>query len=285
MPVEGLTLIGFMDQQGAANYLQNRCLLPDNSPPALQQHWQTAQQQLGAASPNAGQPDIQDIPAQHLPYLQQVMNNPRFTSTVDGATTWAFKLIEVDPLLAFQYHVELDRSNQLCGPGVQAADIATVLPITLPHGLENITHQISVQQNGFLVKSPSLNLRLHTAGQLGNDPAQHLLIAGIAYGPSSPLIQVVRFNGKCYLKNGYHRAYGLRVAGATHMPCLFMEATDFGQVGVAVGGGTFDRPILESANPPTVGHFTQGRAYQVLLRRMTRIIHLSWSEFVLPDET
>jgi hypothetical protein len=42
--------------------------------------------------------------------------------------------------------------------------------------------------------------------------------------------------------------------------------------------------LLESNNPPTVSHFTLGRAHAVTLRATTRILHLSWAEYGMYDE-
>lgn len=43
-------------------------------------------------------------------------------------------------------------------------------------------------------------------------------------------------------------------------------------------------PLLQSDNPPTVAHFTQGRAYPVRLRLKSRVVHVSWSEWVVAEE-
>jgi len=121
-------------------------------------------------------------------------------------------------------------------------------------------------------------------GVFGVEPNRKLQIAGVALAPSSNLVQVVRFNGRCYLKNGFHRCSTLMWAGATHAPCLFLEGDDYGQVGAPGLPATFSREMLESANPPTLGHFTEARAQPVSLRSGTRVISVSWSEWFVPDE-
>lgn len=285
MPVPGLSLVGLMEEQAAVAYLRNRCIPPDPADAALVAAWNTAKAQLGAPFATAGHPDIQEIPADHMPYLQGVMTNPRFNATIEGMANWAFKLVEVEPLLAFQFHVETNRSDDLCGASGPNPSVETMLPVCLPHQLETVQLQIIGQQNGFMIRAHSLNLRLLGAGlPIGANAAQHITFGGIGYGVSSPLIQVVSFGGRCYLKNGYHRAYGLRKAGATHIPCLLLEATDYAHVGALGGDATFERTLLESANPPTCGHFAQNRAYSVTLRKMTRMIHVGWTEYAVPDD-
>lgn len=105
---------------------------------------------------------------------------------------------------------------------------------------------------------------------------------GVQVGAALPLAHVLRIDGRCYLQNGFHRAVGLRAAGAAAMPCLVRDAASPDELGL--GHGTFDRALLESANPPTLGHFTQGRAHPVRLRAMSRIVHVSWAEYLVADE-
>lgn len=283
MPIAGLSLLGFMSEQVAMGYLRQRCVLADAGDDAVRSAWEGARRRLGAPIANAGHPSVLEIPAEHHPHFEGVTANPRFQATVESMP-FSFKLVEVDPLLAFQFHVETDRAADLCRGMTNPPSLGEMLPTCLPHALETIPVQLALDQNGVLLKSRSTNVRLLVGGQIGEDQANRMHIAGIGYGVSSPLIQVVRFNGRCYIKNGYHRAYGLRLAGASHVPCVFLEATEFGQVGAPGGGATFERDLLESANPPTLEHFTQGRAYPLTLRRMTRVIHVTWSEYAFPDD-
>jgi len=98
---------------------------------------------------------------------------------------------------------------------------------------------------------------------------------------------VARWTG-CYvgLQAGYsyNRAYGIRMTGATFMPCLIRELADLKSTGLRTDGTTFGAAILEADDAPTLGHFTQGRAYEVTLRAMSRIIQVSWAEYAVPDE-
>ncbi len=130
------------------------------------------------------------------------------------------------------------------------------------------------------MRSRNLNVHLSAAGLF---PAGDNTAAGIIFGLSVPLVHVVRLNGRCYLHNGFHRVYGARMAGATHVPCVFRDVPDEASAGIAPPG-TFDRMLLESANPPTLAHFTNGSAHVVQLRAITRVLHISWAEYAMPTE-
>jgi hypothetical protein len=116
-------------------------------------------------------------------------------------------------------------------------------------------------------------------------PDQAMQMAGALFGANSPLTQVVRFRERCYLKNGYHRAYLLLGEGVSHMPCLLLHASEYALVGAQGGNATFDRELLESDDPPTCGHLTDERSYRVRLKPMRRVISVTWAEHTVAGES
>jgi hypothetical protein len=271
-----LSLVGFLQEAAAVDYLEKLCIVDDPSPAARLHVWNSARAQLGPPFQRAGQPEILDLPQSALPYLQGVMTNPRFADSIE-TMQWSFKLVEIDPLLSFQQQVFYNRAATVTATVAGVPTLDQMLPHCLPQTLESIEYQVAFGPNGFAIRSRNSNLRVLRWGpKLHYDDVPQLTLGGVGFGTTSPLIQVVRFNGRCYLKNGYHRAYGLRGAGATHLPCLFLEGASWDKVGAAPGG--FDQALLESPNPPTCAHFTQGRAYQLSMRDIYRVINLTWQE-------
>src|ERR1700733_421811 len=111
MPSAGLSLVGFMDEQEALTHLRTACVPSDPSDAALKAAWQAAQAQLGPPISNAGSPNVAAIPAAQAPHIVTLMQTPwaaqALQSTLQGST---FQMVEIDPLLAFQFTVDLDRS-------------------------------------------------------------------------------------------------------------------------------------------------------------------------------
>ncbi len=282
MPTGGLSLLGFMEQQLALHYLTTSCIVADTSPTALLRHWNDARRRLGPPDSRVGVPDIQDIPAPHSAHLQQLAAHPRLLKYPAG--TWEFKLVEIGPLLAFQFHVDIERSSAHCRGIQHPPELADTVPVCLPQSVEHRPIHVSFVQHGLLLRDQSLNFRIMGAGLIGEDLRDQVSLGGVAVGVTDPWVSVVRFNGRCYLRNGYHRVYGLRAAGATHIPCLFWDVTDYSRVGAIGGVATFDRSLLESSNPPTCRHLTDALAYRVILRRMSRFIHVTWAEYAVPED-
>lgn len=105
MPTPGLSLVGFMtDPQQVFQHLRIQCI-PDPADIALLADWNLAQTKRGPPMTAAGAPDIQPIPATEAAYTQQLMQQPWVQEAfrMFGYTAADFKLVEIDPLLA--YHV------------------------------------------------------------------------------------------------------------------------------------------------------------------------------------
>jgi len=273
MPTPGLSLVGFLDQQQAMNHLLNACKPANEDPAALIAEWEAAKAGLGASPiANAGHPDIQSIPAKQQGFVQQVLAHPVFQREWHGAKV---QLVEIDPLLAHQVSVDINRATQYCGNSPNPPTLDELLTTCLPLATPNEQLKIIPGQNSLLLKSNNLNVRILRG--VGNPP-----FMGIHFGVSVPFVHVVRYNGRYYLFDGYHRAFGLRKAGVTHIPCVVRDVVDRIDTGDKLPA--FPATLLESNNPPTLAHFTQQRAYRVSLRLQSRVLSVIWAEHMVPDE-
>jgi hypothetical protein len=86
----------------------------DPMPEALRTCREEARERVGSPLPNAGKPETAPIPAGHAEYLKRVAAMPRFAESF-GGSPWGFRLVEIDPLIAFQFQVETARSAAMLG--------------------------------------------------------------------------------------------------------------------------------------------------------------------------
>jgi hypothetical protein len=278
MPTPGLSLVGFMEQPHAINYMRGNCIMPDPSDAALVAEWATAKGKLGTSFDRAGKPDIQAIPpGAAQTYIQQLLQLPWVQAGLPPNAT--FQCVEIDPLLAFQFHILTDHSDDHCAALGLAPGIVELLPICLPQAPPQANLRLSGAGQSLLIAADSLNVRIFNQGWFQTENK-----AGIAFGVSVPFVHVVRFNERCYLTNGFHRALGARIRGAGRMPCLFREVGSPDEIGLRIDGATFSLALLESADPPTLGHFTQGRAHELPIQKKMRVLQVNWSEHALPME-
>lgn len=273
MATDGLSLVGFMARDAALNHLANQCLPANPDPAVLEAEWKLAQSRLGPPVQNAGKPQILPMPPSHKAHLDQV----RATYGLDPVI-YQFALIEIAPLLAFQFAIDEIRSGHHCQAIGIRPSLTDILPICLP--IQNNLDPIHTNSNGhsFSLKSRNLNFQLVGHGVFSNN------VIGIQMGLSLPLAHVVEFNGKYYLHNGFHRTLGVSRLGATHVPCVLRSVGSHSEVGIRHDGLTFDAQLLESSDPPTLEHFTKNRAHPVKIRSISRVITVTWTDYTFADE-
>jgi hypothetical protein len=282
MATHGLSLVGFMEEPAATLHLRTACIPPDPTDQALRTAWLASQAKLGTPIVNAGLPEILPIAPAQTPHVVTLMQTPwvaqALQSHLVGST---FQLVEIAPLLAFQFTVDIERSEHHCRTFSRAPTPDELMTTCLPTAITPEPLQVQGLPQSVLIKARCLNVHMLAQGWF-----QQLTpnMAGIAVGVSLPLVHVVRLKGKCYLHNGFHRAIGAMDAGATHIPCIFRDVADELAAGIKADGTTFGSALLNSANPPTVGHFRRERALEVRLRAHSRIMHVSWAEYVTYDE-
>lgn len=282
MTIDALSLFGFMESKEALAYLQQQCVFKDTSRRALEAAWMRAKKKLGAPNPEAGKPEFRDIPPEDEAYCRGIMSHPRFVDTVHGLI-WDFRQVKIAPLLAFQLDVAIARADALCASVGASSPVRDLLPICLPQTILDIPNEPEDIPNpegglplGVRIRCDDPNLRILGKGR-GPDPIRRVETIGAAFGPSVPYVHVADYKGRCFLRNGYHRAYALLKAGLDFMPCLVTEVSNYREIGI-MPNGTFAPRLLNTSDPPTCGHFCEERATQVALRPRQRVIEIRWTD-------
>jgi len=132
MPTDGISLVSFLDQNPALNYLKNLCVPPvGHSDIQIISDWNSAKYASGAATLNAGKPNIQPIPASEQLYIDSITSTPWFQQAFAGQSV-RFGLVEIDKLLAFQYHIDIDRHKHHSIALNSSIVIGDLLKVCLP---------------------------------------------------------------------------------------------------------------------------------------------------------
>src|SRR5579862_2631195 len=271
MATQGLSLLGFLDEAEGIAHLRSKCIPSDSSNDALAAEWRIARMGLGSPVTGAGHPAIDAIPSSHHQYVQRLRRAAWLQPNLSGPWSGArFCMIEIDKLLAFSILIDTQRSGHygaaMSRPPLLSEMLETCLP-QQPTG-ERMDMWDGANKQSMLIKARSLNVSIVERGAFTDNRV------GIAVGVTLPLLHVVVSNDRHYLHNGYHRAYAMRQAGATYAPFILREVADDAAIGIRSDGSTFSAALLESENPPTLAHFTQGRAHPVIVRSISRIIHV-----------
>jgi len=284
MPIAGRSLVGLMERQDARRYFEERCVLdPQVASSDIDGLVEEARHRVGGPHPRAGHPLISPLPGSLEPYLESVRNSRGYGNLVDSFGDVEFGMVEIGPLLAFQFHVSTDRSDALVPavPGPMSPE--RLAEICLPNHDESFSPQVATDSHGVVVHSESLNLRVVRSGIFQPQNGGDDVVAGVYLGMGCPLLHVAEFQGRFYLRNGFHRVYALQEAGVSEVPCAIVRATRFEDTGALGNPETFSREKLESDSAPTCWHYADERSYPVAIRQFWRVITVSWSEAVFSE--
>jgi hypothetical protein len=270
MPVPGLSLVGLLPDAVAVDYFEKACCYAEGTD--LASELASARSKLSArTATNAGDPELKPLPASCASHEAAVRAMPRFRQFFETAG-YEFRTVEIAPLLACQPHVTLN-SHAALDP------LHLCLPLTMPEVSLKWWAQGGEDVGSRLIAYDDLNFRVLKGGASGAPPGEDIFLAGVGLGIAAPFIQVLRWKKRCYLVNGFHRAYTLLTAGSSEMPCLYREIDDPDPATMLQPFGHHLQGVVPSA---TVGDFAL--AHEVPLRKTRREITVSWSQLVVPVE-
>ncbi len=291
MPRPGLSLVGFYaEPEQALWHLRQDCVPPPDAADdaALLARWRQAQALLGPAQPGAGMPEVLPLPDDCAAYAEELARQGWMAETMATLPGARMALVELDRLACHQPTIATAHAEALCA-GLPGTDPAALMPLCLPlrpPPLDCTATPVGEGSSGVLLRSPRGDFSIARFGVFGGGAG--VMLAGARLAVLSPFVHVVLVGGRGFLLNGYHRAFGARLAGATHLPCVVSEAPGLVEAGVVSTDPAQDYrlppALLTSANPPTLGHFTGGRALHVTLRRRARVVHVSWHAYTVDEE-
>ena len=129
-------------------------------------------------------------------------------------------------MCAFQPSVESDQSLSRV-QAVDKDDLTSIVAVTLPltQG-DNLPIQYDPIRMAWTVSSSNPNLRIiGNIGPLPVSPVGTALGFGLVAAPS--FMQVGCYHGRHYLRDGYHRAFGLLSRGITIVPAFVRDISVF----------------------------------------------------------
>jgi len=279
------SLIGWLADQEAISVLLGRTPKPgDDVGPLL-------------ARVNACRKAVAEMPRPRLqtplvdqPFagLDAVRSRPDVASTF-GQLNWRPAVVDLRRVLSFQKIIHIDGLEERTAQ-VESGAAEALLELCIPQQqhLPPVGAFTDPDGKGFTVSSFNPNLRI-AGGQIseanvsqspGLPPMKMQAITLLVYMGASYL-QVVRYKDRSFIRDGYHRAAALLRRGIYEVPCIFIEANAFEEVGTPVGSFTYE--VLYGDRPPRLTDFwdesVSAAVDQVAVRKVVRI---RGEEFVVP---
>lgn len=216
-------LIGWMRPGNADTILQSGLTGPAHA--AVTETAQRARDAVASRPPEVDQDQlVTEPPAELGDHVQALRSSP--AAGPMHAEGWQVALVDLTRVCAFQPVVYSDQALERV-QSVNETDLASIAAVTLPltQG-DPLPIQYDPIRQAWIVVSANQNLRI-----VGNiepipmNPGGTGLGFGVVAGPS--FMQVGRYGGRYFLRDGYHRAFGLLSRGITVVPAFVRDITAF----------------------------------------------------------
>lgn len=277
-------LIGWMTELEAITSLLGRNPIPTDELGSLRERHGAARAEVSALAIRAPQDPV--ISAEG-PQLDEIARRPEVAANFPGMD-WKPALVDLRKVLSFQKVIFTDGLHDRLKA---AATVDGLYELCLPR--QQPSHPLGAftdpDGKGFTISSSNPNLRI-AGGQISE--------ANVNPGPSIPAVkmqavtllvymgtsylQVVRYKGRAFIRDGYHRAAGLMRAGIYEVPCILIEAQTFEQVGPVQVPGAFGFETLYSERAPLLSDFWNDRvSADVTQPAVNKVVRVRGEEFVV----
>lgn len=276
----GRVLWAFLPEAETTNFLRAQCVLGTQSELTLKNAHAAARLHANTVGAPVAVTSMPIEPA-HAAHLVAVQQHPHFQEAVNGAP-WTFQWVRARDLIAMQKFVDLDRGQGVV-QAIKAGDVAGILETCLP--AKHYPHPVAVIQNqdlSWTAMARGYDFRLIGTFQQ-HDPVTKRINIGYSLGFGAPFVHVVQFEGRHYLKNGYHRAHELLVRGVEFIPAIVQDARNWDDVGHR--SGFFPAELIRGPNPPRVGHLLDDKlTLAVEFKPVAKLARIKVEELTVPAD-
>jgi hypothetical protein len=215
-------------------------------------------------------PETTVTPLAECQHLVDLRAEPTFAEHAATAKSLQFAYVDVQKLVACQPRVDMDHVDRLASQVPRVGDVDGLIRFCLPLQREATAPLMQPTFNpvtntfGCIVDNPDVRI-CGPAG--GGQPGTGRAIVGFSIGPGLQQMNVVTFNGRHMLNNGYHRAVALARAGHERIPVILIEAPAL-ELTPTARNGMFNAQIVFGPRPPRVEDFLTSAAVECNSRRM-----------------
>ena len=222
-------LIAWMDKDEAVQIQLGACMpLADENTTAQGESWANALEHLQSREEYALptptlEPLPEDLRARGEVFLQRADLAVHF-----NGWEWTVGTANLDNVLTFQKIGSEDAVERVSTIDVGDPQALFSLCLPDPGGTAELPGTVDNDRKGIAFSSANPNLRVMAAMAAAIDGQPFY---GFTIGFGLPFVQVVEYQGRWFIRDGYHRCYGLLRRGVRRIPCLFIRARDTQQFG------------------------------------------------------
>ena len=237
--------------------------------------------------------EVRNIPKEYNSRIEEARNNPAFKSAFNHAPV-EFKIVEIDKMVASQNMINLTHADTLMKTFPKKLDFDAVFDICLNMDKEvPKTSEIFTQKHA-IYTSANTDLRF-----LGSVPATpevleeaHIRTGGLPakvimliFGFGATPINLLSYDGKMFLNNGFHRVYALRKAGITHIPVVVQKITNPTiEMPKVYNNLTLDQILTADRLPVIQDFFDDDLVIDLKIKSKRKAVKVSWEveDMIIP---
>lgn len=164
--------------------------------------------------------------------LSELAKRPELQSMFNGMD-WELAVVDLNKIIAFQKSVKIHGLNERVAYATTNEKSLLDLCVPLDDPELPSVHYVDLDGKAFTISSPNPNFRILDAriedvdksAAPGMPPFKTKAISMLV-GTVPSYLHVVEFEGRYYLRDGYHRAVGLLRANINEVPCVLARVQD-----------------------------------------------------------
>lgn len=251
-------LVGWLSEELATNVLLGHVPMPTDDIVAIHQTIKQCQDTVKGRPTFKTTNPIQDMDAATA---DEIKSRPEIQAAF-APFTWRPAMVDLREVLSFQPDISLeglenriaeanngsDSLLELCIPKNKPLSSAGILGERGSHSytISNVNPNLKVQGSGVETRAVPVSPTL---------PPVNVLAITFFVGIPMSYLSVVSYNGRYFLRDGYHRAAGLLKADIFTVPCIYVEAKNFEETGANQQQGHLTHEIMYGDRPPKLSDF------------------------------
>jgi len=282
-------LLAYATEQEALNHLVKSAPPVPDETATVTSTWRAAVSALSTeGSRPVLEPDAKPLPKGLEAWAQRVGETAAFQFLL-GNLRPEYGVLSIGKLIAVQKFVYAESRSDV--EAVNPSDIAGLFRLTTPEPA--LVQRVTVKDQASLsytMASENPNLRIGgmvesehvVATASGAQMPLHVYGFFVTFG--GPWMHVARFQGRWFLRDGYHRAYNLLKRGIDRIPCVIVSANSLEDLGF-VRPGFVGPEVLLGDRPPMVGDFVDdSRAVDGSIVPVRKVVRIRAEEFVITSD-
>jgi hypothetical protein len=243
---------------------------------AHQERWHAARTALEQRAGPVDQSDlIRPLPRDLASYAARLQQNPQAQQYFSEG--WQPALVDLPRVCAFQQHVYADHARERVAE-VNVRDLRALAEVTLPLGpADPVTFQFDRRRQQFVTSIAGPNLQIVGAfGGLAPGMPAGTVHLGFQLRMVTSFMQVGAVQGRCFLRDGYHRALGLVARGVRYVPCFVRDNMTMSDL---IAPGALEYEAIMGGRPPVIGDYWDDEvSISVQLPEPRRVISVQAAE-------